>query len=83
MNRAGRWAAVKAARRLGKSLPWVGTVVAVGLIAHSVKRKGMLGGIVDTTLDAIPFVGLLKNGIEVFTDDLIPDRAISGRPSSR
>ena len=74
MERAGRWAALKIARRVGKSIPFVGGLLAVGLLAHSVKRKGVVGGVVDTTLDAIPFVGLLKNGIELFTDDLIPDR---------
>lgn len=74
MKRAGRWAAVKIARRVGKSIPFVGGLVAVGLLAHSVRRKGLVGGVVDTTLDAIPFVGLVKNGIELFTDDWIPDR---------
>ena len=78
MERAGRWAALKIARRVGKAVPFVGGLLAVGLLAHSVKRKGVVGGVVDTTLDAIPFVGLLKNGIELFTDDLIPDRRPAG-----
>jgi hypothetical protein len=72
-ERAGRWAALKIARRVGKSIPFVGGLLAVGLLAHSVRKKGVVGGVVDTTLDAIPFVGLVKNGIEFFTDDLIPD----------
>ena len=74
MQRAGRWAALKIVRRVGKAIPFIGGLVAVGFLAHAVKRKGMVGGVVDTTLDAIPFVGLVKNGIEIFTDDLIPDR---------
>ncbi len=74
MDRAGRWAALKVARRLAKSIPVVGTLVAVGFLAHSVRRKGVVGGVVHSTLDAIPFVGFVKNGIELFTDDLIPDR---------
>jgi hypothetical protein len=73
MERAGRWAALKIAKRVGKAIPFVGGLVAVGLLAHAVRRKGVVGGVVDTTLDAIPFVGLVKNGIEIFTDDLIPD----------
>jgi hypothetical protein len=73
MERAGRWAALKIVKRVGKAIPFIGGLVAVGLLAHAVKRKGVVGGVVDTTLDAIPFVGLVKNGIEIFTDDLIPD----------
>jgi hypothetical protein len=74
MERAGRWAALKIVRRVGKAIPFVGGLVAVGFLAHAVRRKGVVGGVVDTTLDAIPFVGLVKNGIELFTDDWIPDR---------
>ena len=74
MKHAGRWAALKVARRVGKSIPFVGVAVAAGLLAHAVRRKGVVGGVVDTALDAIPFVGLLKSGIELFTDDFIPDR---------
>jgi hypothetical protein len=74
MDRAGRWAALKIVKRVGKAIPFIGGLVAVGLLAHAVRRKGVVGGVVDTTLDAIPFVGLVKNGIEIFTDDLIPDR---------
>ena len=74
MERAGRWAALKIVRRVGKSIPFVGGLVAVGLLAHAVKRKGVVGGVMNTTLDAIPFLGLVKNGIELFTDDWIPDK---------
>ena len=75
LDHAGRWATLKVARRVGKSIPFVGAVLAVGLLAHAVRRKGVVGGVVDTALDAIPFVGLVKNGIELLTDDFIPDRS--------
>ena len=65
---------MKIARRVGKSIPFVGGLVAMGFLAYAVKRKGVIGGVVDTTLDAIPFVGLVKNGIEIFNGDWIPDR---------
>jgi hypothetical protein len=65
---------MKLARRVGKSVPFVGAVVSVALIAEAVRRKGWLGGIVDTGLNAVPFVGALKNGIELLTSDFIPDR---------
>jgi hypothetical protein len=73
-RKLGRWAGLRLARRLGKSVPFVGAVVSVAFVAEAVRRKGWLGGIVDTGLNAIPFVGALKNGLEVLSRDLIPDR---------
>ena len=55
-------------------MPIVGAAVAVAYLAHSVKRKGLFGGLAHTALDALPFVGAVKNGIELFTDDWFPDR---------
>lgn len=62
--------AVKAA----KAIPMVGTVVAVGLVGYEVKKKGLLKGLVNTALDATPFVGFTKNAIEVFTGDWLADK---------
>jgi len=73
-NRVGKWAGRKLARRIGKSVPIVGTAVALGYLAHSVRRKGLFGGLAHTALDALPIVGTVKNGIELFTDDWFPDR---------
>jgi hypothetical protein len=79
----GRWAGMKLTRRLSRSVPLVGTLAAVALAGHAVRTKGLLGGLVSTGLDAIPFVGALKNGIELFTGDLIPDRTrFPGRVSA-
>jgi hypothetical protein len=75
-QRVGRWAGRKLARRLGKLVPIVGTAVAVAYLAHSVRHKGLLGGLAHTTLDALPIVGAVKNGIELFTDDWFPDRPL-------
>jgi hypothetical protein len=77
MSRRTRSVALTLVRRVGKSIPVVGTLVAIGFLAYSVRRKGVVGGVVDTTLDAIPFVGLVKNTVEFFTDDLIPDRPLT------
>lgn len=68
---AGGWHLIK---RFGKSVPYVGTVVAVGLVGQSINRKGLVKGVVNSGLDAIPFVGLAKNAVEFFTGDLIPDK---------
>jgi hypothetical protein len=70
------WGGARAARRLSKSLPWVGGAIALLTIAGSIRRKGLIGGTVDTGLDAIPFVGALKAAVEVARGrDFIPDRS--------
>lgn len=55
-------------------LPFGGTLVVVGLVGHDIKKKGLVKGVVNSGLDAIPFVGLTKNAIELFTGDFIPDK---------
>jgi hypothetical protein len=69
--RAGGW---KLAKRLIKPIPFVGTVVAVGLAAYEVKQKGMKNGAMHVGLDIIPVVGTVKGIVELFTGDLIPDK---------
>ena len=68
---AGGW---QVAKRVAKSVPYVGTVMAIGLVGYDIKRKGVVKGIANAGLDAIPFVGLGKNAIEFFTGDLLPDK---------
>ncbi len=62
------------AKRVAKSIPYVGTVMAIGLVGYDIKRKGVVKGVLNSGLDAIPFVGLGKNAIEFFTGDLLPDK---------
>ena len=81
-RRMGRWAGRKVARRIGKSLPFVGALVSAAFLYEAMKRKGPVGGIADTVLNAVPFFGALKNGIELMTDDWIPDRPGTSSPSS-
>lgn len=68
---AGGWQVVK---RAGKMLPFGGTIIVVALVGNDIRRKGLVKGVISSGLDAIPGVGLVKNGIELFTGDLIPDR---------
>lgn len=68
---AGGWQIVK---RTAKMLPLGGTVIAVGLIGHDIRRKGLIKGVINSGLDAIPVVGIAKNGIELLTGDFISDR---------
>lgn len=75
------WGGARAARRLSRSLPWLGGAIALLTVAGSIRRKGIIGGTVDTGLDAIPFVGALKAAVEVARGrDFIPDKVLRGDP---
>jgi hypothetical protein len=64
------------AGRLSRSIPWISAVIAVAVLGGAIRRKGFLGGVAHTALDAIPFVGAGKILIEgVRGRDFIRDRA--------
>lgn len=77
MQAGGARLAVRAA----KAIPLVGTAVAVGLIGYEVRKKGLVKGLVNTALDATPFVGFTKNAIEAFTGDWLPDKSTPRNPA--
>ena len=65
------------ARKLLRAVPWLGSLVALGTLASSIRRKGALGGAVDTAFDFIPFVSGVKNAAEIVRGrDFIPDKAV-------
>ena len=68
---AGGWMLTK---RVAKSIPYVGTAFAIGMVGYDIKKKGVVKGILNSGIDAIPFVGLGKNAIEFFTGDFFPDK---------
>lgn len=68
---AGGW---NLARRAAKSVPYVGSAMAIGMVGYDIRRKGFVNGVLNTGLDAIPFVGTGKNIVELFTGDLFPDK---------
>ena len=68
---AGGWVAVK---RFAKMLPFGGTFVVAALVLDDVRRKGVLRGVVNSGIDAIPFVGITKNAVEIVLGDFIPDK---------
>jgi len=68
---AGGW---QVAKRVAKMVPFGGTVIAVGLVGHDIKKKGFVRGVVNSSIDAIPFVGFTKNAVELFTGDFFPDK---------
>jgi Pre-toxin TG len=65
----------RAARKLLRAAPWIGGLVALATLGAAVRRKGAVGGTVDTMLDFIPFVGAVKNVAEAVRGrDFIADR---------
>jgi hypothetical protein len=72
-----RWGGLRASRRLSRSLPWIGSLIAVGMVASAVRRKGVVRGSLDTGLNAVPFVGALKAVVETLRGrDFFPDRHV-------
>jgi hypothetical protein len=70
--RAGGWGLAK---RLIKPIPIIGSIFAFSLAGYEIKKKGLIPGAVHVGLDVTPFVGTAKGVLEIFTGDLIPDRA--------
>ena len=69
---AGGW---QVAKRAAKMVPFGGTVIVVGLVGHDIKKKGLVKGVINSGIDAIPIVGFAKNAVELFTGDFIPDKS--------
>jgi len=79
-NQLSQYAQRRMTRRLYRSVPWIGGFIALVTIGRAMRRKGFLGGAVDTVLDFIPFVGAAKNMAEVSRGrDFIPDRVTPPR----
>lgn len=71
-----QYATRRATRKLTRAVPWLGAVVALLTIGGAIRRKGWVGGTLDTALDFTPVVGTLKNMAEVGRGrDFINDRA--------
>jgi hypothetical protein len=70
-----RWGSVRISRRLARSVPFFGAIIAIAALGSAVRRKGVVGGAMDTGLNAMPFVGALKTAVEVMRGrDIFPDR---------
>ena len=66
-------------RRLSRSIPWIGAVVAIAAVGTAIRRKGLLGGAFDTALDATPWVGAVKNAAEAIRGrDFVKDKSVAG-----
>jgi hypothetical protein len=83
IQNAARFGQIRLAQRVGRSLPWIGAAIALYTLGAAIRQKGVLGGSVDTALNAIPYVGGVKNAAEMVRGrDFIRDRQrIAGRAS--
>lgn len=68
---AGGW---QVAKRVAKTIPFGGSVVVIALVGTDIKNKGVVKGILNSGIDAIPFIGLAKNAVELVRGDFIPDK---------
>ena len=76
-----RWSGAQFSRRVVRSVPLLGAVVAIATLGVAMRRKGVVGGLVDTGLNAVPMLGAAKNVAEVVRGrDFVPDRV---RPRGR
>ena len=79
-NRVVRWGGARLSRRLSRSLPWVGTAIALATVFSTIRRKGVVSGVLDTGLNAMPVVGAAKNVVELARGrDFFPDRRLATR----
>ena len=60
-----QFASRRATRKMTRAVPWVGAIVALITVGGAIRRKGWVGGALDTALDFTPFVGTIKNMAEV------------------
>lgn len=73
---AGGW---QVAKRVAKTIPFGGTAVAIALVGTDIRNKGVVKGLINSGIDAIPFVGLAKNAVELVRGDFIPDKKKKGK----
>lgn len=67
----GAWEITK---KLLKAIPIIGPVFTVGFAGRDIHKKGLVPGAAHVALDITPVVGTVKNVLEIFTGDIIPDK---------
>ena len=74
-SRIKSYAGRKIARRLTRSIPYIGAIIALATLGTAIRRKGVVRGALHSGLDAVPFVGGAKNLAELARGrDFFPDR---------
>lgn len=74
-HRFARWGGARLSRRFARSIPFLGAAIGAATVAATMRRKGAIGGLLDTGLNAIPAIGVLKIIVEYTRGrDLFPDK---------
>ena len=77
MRQVSQHARARLVRRLSRSMPWIGALVAIAAVGAAIRRKGLIGGTLDTALDVMPGVGAVKNAFEAIRGrDFIKDKRV-------
>jgi len=72
---ARRYAQRRLISRATRSIPWLGMAFVALALVSTVRRKGLLHGVLDSAFNALPVVGGMKNVAEVVRGrDFFPDR---------
>jgi hypothetical protein len=78
-TQVSQYAQRRVTKRLMRAVPFLGAVIALVTLGRAIRRKGVIGGSVDTALDFTPVVGGIKNAAEIVRGrDLIRDRTVGG-----
>lgn len=76
-RQAAQYAQRRITRKLLRAIPFLGAIVALATLGAAIRRKGLVGGSVDTALDFIPGVSGMKNAAEIVRGrDFIADRRL-------
>ena len=74
------YAGRKIARRLTRSIPYIGAAIAILTVGSAIRQKGLVRGVVNSGLDAIPFLGGAKNLAEAARGrDFLRDKEVAAR----
>jgi hypothetical protein len=75
------YAGRKLARRLTRSIPYIGALIAIATVGSAIRQKGLVRGAINSGLDAIPFLGGAKNLAEAARGrDFLRDRVVTATP---
>lgn len=83
-ERLVRWGGARLSKRAARSVPWIGIAIALVTVAATMRRKGFFRGALDTSLNAVPYLGATKIFAETVRGcDFIADRrqSAAGQPT--
>ncbi len=76
-KQVAQYAQRRVTKRLLRTVPFLGALVALVTLGRAIRRKGLVGGSVDTALDFAPVVSGIKNAAEIVRGrDFIRDRPV-------